>query len=64
LHDLTAAVESLPAMLTPDTQSEGMRATRTDGAAGRGPGIENGEKNLGPNLGPYPAIFGRFRETK
>jgi len=52
-YDLAAAVQSLPIPTAgPDTERQAVRATGTDGATG--------SKNLGPNLGPQPAVLGDF----
>jgi hypothetical protein len=60
LHDLAAAVGSLPDMLAPETQPEALAATGTENPLPLTPQSETGRKNLGLNLVPQPAISGDF----
>ena len=58
-YDLAAAVQSLPIPTTgPDTE----RQAPGDGN-GRADRAAEAKADLGPNLGPQPADFGRFPET-
>src|SRR5262249_15087890 len=52
LHDLAAAVDSLPKLLPSGPEREALAATGTDGG--------NDQITLGPNLGPQPAILADF----
>jgi site-specific recombinase XerD len=49
LHDVAAAVDSLPGMLPTEADRQALAATGTEG------------KNLSPNLGPQSAISGDFQ---
>ena len=59
LHDLTAAVDALPDMLSPAGKREALAATGTDGKADTRQPAQLG-KNSGPNLGPRLAKTADF----